>query len=56
MMNKDRNIDGFAGFELADELIERGENTNAFEFITRVQMLRLIEQFNAEHSEPLLVA
>ena len=49
-------IDTLAGYEIVDVLIERGQNSNAFEFISRKQMLKLIELFNEETQEPLIVS
>lgn len=49
------NIDDMTAYAIVAELINRGETSFEFEFISRKQMLKLIELFNKETQEPLIV-
>ncbi len=49
MEDETKPVYEFSGYELVQILLRRHAESNAFEFITREQILRLIAGFNDEH-------
>ena len=50
MEDETKPVSSFSGYELVQILLRRHAESNAFEFVTREQMLRMIAAFNDEHN------